>query len=75
MAAFNQLKSENFRLSAVDGDLNRSRQQILELEESMKWLTEHIYLLENENGRRTMELQQKDEAIRQIDVDVREMQN
>jgi hypothetical protein len=25
-------------------------------------------------GRRTMELQQKDEAIRQIDVDVREMQ-
>lgn len=69
----NAMQAENLRLHGVDEDLKRAHAEIFEGQEVQRRLQEKIQELEANMGRKIAELQQKDEAIRQIDVDVREM--
>lgn len=62
------------RLSCVEGELQRTKQQMIEQEAMYNNLRNTLSDMEEQMGRKTMELQQKDDAIRQIDIDVREMQ-
>lgn len=62
------------RLSCVEGELQRTKQLMIEQEAMYNNLRNTLSDMEEQMGRKTMELQQKDDAIRQIDIDVREMQ-
>ena len=70
----NRVKDENYRLNGVDMDLKRTKQLVIEGEEIERRLKDQIFEMEGQIGRKTVELQHKDSAISQIDVDVREMQ-
>lgn len=70
----NAQQSENIRLQGVDMELKRANQTIFDCQEQHKILQDRIHEMESGLNRKQMELNAKDEAIRQIDIDVREMQ-
>lgn len=70
-----RIKDENYRLNGVDQELKRAKQVISDNEDSYRRLKDQIVDLESHLGSKTVELQAKDEAIRQIDIDVKEMQS
>lgn len=55
-------------------ELQRAKSTNADNEDQIRRLRDTIADLETSLGKTTIELQSKDEAIRQIDVDVREMQ-
>ena len=67
------LETENHRLKMTDQENNRLKQNNIEEQELITRLKEQINKLENDLSRRNVELSTKDEAIAQIDIDVREM--
>jgi len=68
------IEEENHRLKGVEVDLNRTRQTMAEDQEMMDRHKERLANYENLLATKTVETQAKDEAIVQIEVDVREMQ-
>lgn len=68
------VEEENHRLKGVEVDLNRTRQTMAEDQEMMDRHKERLANYENLLATKTVETQAKDEAIVQIEVDVREMQ-
>lgn len=68
------LTEENLRLKGLEVDLTRTRQHLADDEDVIQRLNDKVSRLEDQLSHRNIELQMKDDAIRQIDVDVREMQ-
>jgi len=67
------IEQENHRLKGLEVDLNRARQTMADDADMMDRTKERINSFENLLATKTVELQAKDEALRQIEVDVREM--
>lgn len=68
------MTQENQRLKGLEVDLARTKQHLADDEDVIKRLNDKVGRLEDQLSQRNIELSMKDDAIRQIDVDVREMQ-
>ena len=74
MDSLAHLEEENFRLKGVEQDLNRTKQNMADDQDMHDRLKERMSGYECQLAERAVELQHKDDAIRQIDIDVQEMQ-
>lgn len=70
----NSIQDENRRLRDIELEVRNLKQLRIEQEDQMRRVKETNAELDVQMGRKTFELQQKDDAIRMIDMDVREMQ-
>lgn len=68
-----ELTYENSRLKNIEFDLNRTKQTMADDTDLINRLNDKVARFELEMSQRAVEIQMKDEALRQIDVDVREM--